>query len=46
LAEGLARVLFDTNLRRVLRARGMARAAGFQWEGAARRRVAVLGEET
>jgi glycosyltransferase involved in cell wall biosynthesis len=46
LAEGLARVLFDTDLRRELRARGLARAAGFRWEGTARLLLGVLGEET
>jgi glycosyltransferase involved in cell wall biosynthesis len=46
LAEGLALVLFDTDLRRQLRARGLARAAGFRWERTARRLLAVLREET
>jgi glycosyltransferase involved in cell wall biosynthesis len=46
LAEGLARVLFDMDLRRELRARGLVRAAGFRWERTARRLLAVLREET
>jgi glycosyltransferase involved in cell wall biosynthesis len=46
LAEELALVLFDTGLRRELRARGLARAGAFRWEGTARRLLAVLGEET
>jgi hypothetical protein len=46
LAEGLALVLFDTDLRRELRVRGLARAAGFRWAGTAWRLLAVLGEET
>lgn len=44
LAEGLARVLFDAALRRELRARGLARAAGFRWAGTARRLLSVLAE--
>jgi glycosyltransferase involved in cell wall biosynthesis len=44
LAEGLARVLLDAELRRELRARGLARAAGFRWTGTARRLLTVLAE--
>ena len=35
IAEGLRRVLTDTNLRDELRARGLARAARFSWPRAA-----------
>jgi glycosyltransferase involved in cell wall biosynthesis len=44
LAEGLARVLFDGALRRDLRARGLARAAEFRWEGTAARLMDILDE--
>ena len=44
LAEGLARLLFDADLRRELRARGLARAAEFRWAGTARQLLAVLAE--
>jgi glycosyltransferase involved in cell wall biosynthesis len=46
LAEGLARLLFDADLRRKLRARGLARAAGFRWAATAQRLLAVLRKET
>ena len=46
LADGLARVLFDADLRRDLRARGLARAAGFGWTRTARRLLEVLGKST
>jgi glycosyltransferase involved in cell wall biosynthesis len=43
LAEGLARVLFDAELRRDLRARGLARAAQFSWSRTAGRLLEILG---
>jgi glycosyltransferase involved in cell wall biosynthesis len=42
LAEGLARVLFDADLRHQLRARGLARTATFRWTGTAERLLKVL----
>jgi glycosyltransferase involved in cell wall biosynthesis len=41
LAEGLARVLLDDRLRASLRAAGLERAAGFTWEAAADRLLAI-----
>jgi glycosyltransferase involved in cell wall biosynthesis len=42
LTEGLSRVLFDTELRRTLRARGIARADRFTWERSARELLGAL----
>jgi glycosyltransferase involved in cell wall biosynthesis len=44
LAEGLSQVLFDEDLRRGLRTRGLARAAQFRWEKTARRLLRLLEE--
>ncbi len=41
LAEALGRVLNDATLRQDLRRRGLARAAGFSWDRAARETLAV-----
>jgi glycosyltransferase involved in cell wall biosynthesis len=41
IADALARVLTDAGLRDDLRARGLARAAGYSWERAARETLAV-----
>jgi len=43
LVEGLARVLFDADLRRDLRVRGLARAAQFSWSRTAARLLEILG---
>jgi len=42
IAAGLARLAADPALRADLRARGMARAAGFTWERCARETLAIL----
>jgi glycosyltransferase involved in cell wall biosynthesis len=42
IAEGLARLVADDALRQDLRERGLARAATFTWERAARQTLAVL----
>ncbi|MGH9442169.1 MAG: glycosyltransferase family 4 protein [Thermoanaerobaculia bacterium] len=42
LAEAIARVLEEPNLRDTLVSRGLARAAGFRWEESARRTADVL----
>jgi alpha-1,3-rhamnosyl/mannosyltransferase len=44
LATGLVQVLFDQELRRELRAKGLVRAAQFRWESTARRLIAVLAQ--
>jgi glycosyltransferase involved in cell wall biosynthesis len=44
IAEGLAHVLADRNLRGVLQQRGIARAASFSWREAARAVRAIYGE--
>lgn len=41
LADGLARLTADVNLRQTLRRRGLARASMFTWEAAARAHVAL-----
>ena len=42
LAQAIERVLSDERLRRVLRQRGLERAARFSWDETARRTAAVL----
>ena len=44
IAVGLERLVTDAGLRRELAERGLARAAGFTWERAARETLTVLGE--
>jgi glycosyltransferase involved in cell wall biosynthesis len=44
IAEGIHRVLTDVDLRRALRARGMARARQFSWETSVRRVREIYGE--
>ena len=44
MTEAMLRVLTDEPLRKELSARGLARAAGFSWERAARQVLAVLDE--
>jgi glycosyltransferase involved in cell wall biosynthesis len=44
LAEAMARVLDDTDLRRVMRVRGLERAQVFRWEDTARRTLDVIRE--
>jgi glycosyltransferase involved in cell wall biosynthesis len=46
LADGLLRVLFDQDLRRTLRARGLARAAQFRWSHSAKRLLDALDRES
>lgn len=46
LAQGLAQVLFDPDLRTSLRARGLARAAQFRWERTARHLLDTLSGVT
>ena len=42
LTEGLSQVLFDTELRRTLQARGLTRAARFTWKRSARELLGAL----
>ncbi len=42
LADGLARLLYDVDLRLDLRARGLARAVQFRWPGTAQRLLSLL----
>ena len=46
LADGLARLLHDVDLRRDLRARGLARAAQFRWPATAQRLLSLLDRTT
>lgn len=46
LPDALARLLDEPDLAATLRARGLARAAGYSWRGAAERLVALLGDAT
>ena len=41
IMDGLTQVLADTGLRETLRARGLARAAEFEWEDTARRTLSA-----
>lgn len=46
LADGLARLLYDVDLRRDLRVRGLARAAQFRWPATAQRLLRLLDRTT